>query len=67
MDTKTYYKVASSLFLIVGLAHLVRALYGWEAIVAGVIVPVWFSWVAAVVVLYLSYRGFTSKAVHKKK
>lgn len=58
MKKKTYYATAATIFAIVALAHLVRALKGWEAVVAGASIPVWFSWVAVVLAGYLSVRGF---------
>lgn len=60
MNDKEYYVVSSSLFLIVAVAHLMRAVYGLEASVAGVSIPIWFSWAAAVIVGYLAVRGFST-------
>jgi hypothetical protein len=59
MQKQTYYTVVSIIFLIVATLHVVRALMGWEAIIAGVSVPVWCSWVGAVLAGYLAVRGFT--------
>lgn len=36
-------------------SHLLRAVYVWEAVIAGVAMPVWFSWGAVAVTGYLSY------------
>ena len=63
MNKKSYYKLVSSIFLIVGLLHLLRVLKGWEAVIGGVIIPIWFSWVAVALTFYLAFRGlsFASK------
>lgn len=58
MKKKTYYTTAATIFTIVALAHLIRAIQEWEAVVAGASVPVWFSWVAVVLAGYLAVRGF---------
>lgn len=68
MSDKLFYKLMSYIFLFIGVLHLLRALYGWEATIAGVVIPVWVSFVASAVALYLAYRGITGKKVfgHKK-
>jgi hypothetical protein len=58
MKKKTYYTTAATVFAIVALAHLIRAMQEWEAIVAGAAIPVWFSWVAVALAGYLAIRGF---------
>ena len=58
MNKKTYYLAVAIVFVFVGIMHLLRAFYGWEAIIGGVIIPVWFSWVAAALALYLAVRGW---------
>ena len=58
MKKKTYYTTAATIFAIVALAHLARAIQGWEAVVAGVVIPVRFSWVAVALAGYLAIRGF---------
>jgi len=49
---------AAIIFLIVGSLHLLRAIAGWEAYVGGIMIPIWVSWVAVLVALYLSYSMF---------
>ena len=58
MNEKTYYCIASTLFLIIAVLHLLRVLYGWEAKIGEVIIPLWFSGVAAVLTGYLAIRGY---------
>ncbi len=38
-------------------AHLLRAVFGWDATIAGWSVPLWVSWVAATVTAVLAYLG----------
>lgn len=40
-----------------------RLLYGWEATIGSVTVPLWASAVAVLLAGYLSYRGFTWKSL----
>ena len=58
MSKQTYYYVVSGLFLVIGAFHLVRVLSGWEAVIAGVEIPMWISWAAIVLAGYLAVRGF---------
>ena len=59
MDRKQYLTVAGAIFVIVALAHLVRALMDWPIVIAGWIVPMWLSWLAFVVAAALGYFGLT--------
>lgn len=59
MSKKTYYNTASTLFTVIAFLHLFRALNQWEAVVAGVPIPVWISWVAVLLAGYLAVRGFS--------
>jgi hypothetical protein len=59
MSEKEYYRFSSLVFLIVAIAHAIRAFYGWDAIIGGVEIPVWYSWVAVVLAGYLAFRGFS--------
>jgi hypothetical protein len=43
-----------------GLLHLLRIVLGWEAVVGGWSIPMWFSWVAMIVTVVLAYHGFTN-------
>jgi len=60
-NRKTYYQVASLVFLIVAVLHALRLIYGWSAEIAGVTIPLWVSGAAVIIAGYLSYRGFTWK------
>ena len=58
MSHKTYAVVTGIIFLLIALLHLLRLLYGWEAIIAGWSVPDWVSVVALMIAGYLAYEGF---------
>jgi len=58
MTKQTYYYVVSGVFAVVALFHFARALSGWEAIIGGVIIPVWVSWAGFALAGYLSIRGY---------
>jgi hypothetical protein len=40
---KPFTKIAVALFTLIALVHLLRLLTGWEVVVVGYVVPVWFS------------------------
>lgn len=58
MSDTIYHYIASILFSVIAVVHLARGLQGWEAVVAGVEIPIWASWVAVVLAGYLASRGF---------
>ncbi len=66
MNTKTYYQLVAVIFSIIAVLHAVRGIYQWEAVVAGVAIPVWVSWVAVLIAGYLAVRGFQF-AKHRRK
>lgn len=58
MSKQTYYYAVSGVFLVIGVMHLVRILNGWEAVIAGAVIPMWASWAAVIIAGYLAVRGF---------
>jgi len=46
---KFYITVSGIIFFLVEIGHGLRAFYGWELTYAGWPVPVWVSWLAALV------------------
>ncbi|MBI2051427.1 hypothetical protein HYT33_01565 [Candidatus Roizmanbacteria bacterium] len=58
MSQKTYAMVTGLVFLAVTVLHALRLLYGWNAAIAGWVVPMWLSGAAVVVSAYLAYHGF---------
>ena len=58
MDKKTYYTLASFIFGIITVAHVARVLYGWEAQIGDLVIPMWASYAAILVAGYLCIRGW---------
>lgn len=59
MNRRTYATVTATLFLVVGIVHLLRIIFGWPVEIAGWSVPFWASWLAVFVAGALAYFGFT--------
>jgi hypothetical protein len=60
MTVQHFSRLAAVVFAIVALVHLFRAIAGLEIVIAGILIPVWLSWVAAIVAGFLAYLGFTA-------
>ena len=46
MTQRRFNGLAGAIFALVALLHALRLLFGWEAVIGGWVVPVWFSVVA---------------------
>jgi hypothetical protein len=57
MSQTAYLKSAGLIFLLIAVLHLLRLVFGWEAVFEGWSVPQWLSAVALVVAGYLAYEG----------
>ncbi len=57
MTHRTYCLVAGLLFLLVASVQCARIILGWSAVVNGVGVPMWASWIAVLVLAFLSFTG----------
>lgn len=55
MSAKSFSITAGVIFLIIALLHVARIFYGWEAVLGGLVVPKWVSWIALVISGYLAY------------
>ncbi len=58
MNQKTFSFVASVIFLLVALGHVLRLAFGWHAVVNMWAVPTWVSWVALLISGFLAFEGF---------
>jgi len=58
MDKKTFIGVASYVFLVVGILHLLRIINQWSASVGELAIPMWVSWVVVICLGYLAWFGF---------
>jgi hypothetical protein len=62
MTALQYSRLAAIIFAIIALLQLLRAISGFEISVGGEIMPIWPSWIAAIVAGFLAYLGFTAGA-----
>ena len=58
MKKKTYYRLVTAIFAIIAILHAARAVYGWEATVGDVTIPIWVSYAAVLIAGYLAVRGW---------
>jgi hypothetical protein len=59
LNRKIYATVTATLFLMMGIVHLLRIIFGWQAEIGGLNIPFWVSWLALFVTGALAYFGFT--------
>ena len=60
MDKNQSLKLASAIFGVIALIHLLRSILNWNAIIDDFNIPVWFSYIAAVVAGYLSLSMYNA-------
>ena len=58
MSHRAFFLVTGVLFLLIGLLHLWRILGTWEAVIGGIAIPPWASYIAVVLAAFISYNGF---------
>jgi uncharacterized membrane protein len=58
MSEKIFMVLASLIFLMVGLAHAARLIFHLSVSLDGWAAPMWASWIALIVALYLAVQGF---------
>ncbi len=58
LKQKTLFVIIGIIMCVVGLAHLLRLVFGISINVGGLAVPFWLSWIGTVVALYISYASF---------
>ena len=58
MTKNNFVSVGSVIFLIIGVLHVLRLLYGWQAQIGDFVVPMWVSWAAVIIAFYLAYQGY---------
>ncbi len=57
--------VASMIFGVIGFLHLLRSIFGWEAVIGNFNVPLYFSYIAVVVTFYLSFSMYKASKAKK--
>ena len=58
MKLNLYLRIASAIFVVVALVHLVRILSGFQLEAFGEKYPLWLSWIELVTATFLAYQGF---------
>ena len=58
MTQKTFTLTAGVIFALVAVLHLLRLMFGWQAVIGGWDVPTWVSCLALVLSGYLAYSSF---------
>lgn len=58
MERKTVAKVSGAIFAIIAVLHLLRAILGWQASIAGWDVPVWLSILPVVFMGWLAWENW---------
>ncbi len=66
LTSKQYFQITGVILFIVGLAHLIRFINGWEIVVNGWSVPVWLSIVGVLAAWYLAYNAWVLSKKSKK-
>ena len=60
MRATSYSRLAATVFAIVALIQLLRALAAWPIMISETAIPVWASWIAFVVASGLAWLGFNA-------
>ena len=60
MTAQKFCLVAAAVFAVIALLQLLRAISGFEIAAGGEILPIWPSWIAALLAGFLAYLGFTA-------
>jgi hypothetical protein len=58
MDRKRYPRFVAIIFSIIAILHGLRFIFGWEAVIAGLVMPIWLSAVVVFVAGCLAYYGY---------
>jgi hypothetical protein len=61
MTTQGFSRLAAAVFAIGALVQLGRALMGFNMMAGSMMVPVWASWIAAIVFGLLAWAGFMAR------
>ena len=59
MKIKDYSSVTAVIFTLIAILHALRLYSGWAAEIGGWAVPLWVSWVAVIVAIYLAWQGWS--------
>jgi hypothetical protein len=62
MTSQSFSRLAAIIFALGALAQLSRALMGYNMMAGSMMVPVWLSWIAALVLALLAWAGFMAQS-----
>ncbi|QQG46559.1 MAG: hypothetical protein HYY55_01795 [Candidatus Niyogibacteria bacterium] len=57
MNIKTFYSTVGIIFALIFILHSARIIFGWSAVIGGLEIPMWVSWIAVFVAGFLIYQG----------
>lgn len=58
MTARNFSLLSAVIFTIIALVQLSRAIGGWEVTLGGTVMPIWPSWVVAIVAGALAWLGY---------
>ncbi len=61
MNQKSLNVITGTIFLVIGILHLLRIINTWPVSISTFTVPMWASWVAVLVSGCLAYHGLKKK------
>lgn len=64
MNQKIYNMYSGVIFAIIAVVQLLRVMQGWPAVINGVSIPIWVSWIAILLAGFMAYSGFQ---LHNKR
>lgn len=59
MNKNTYLKLSGVIFSVIAALHLLRVVYSWDAVIGGLVITLWASWLAVAVAGFLAYSAFS--------
>lgn len=62
MTTQSFTRLAAVIFALGALAQLSRALIGFNMMAGSMMVPLWVSWIAAIVLGLLAWAGLMARS-----
>lgn len=62
MTSQSFSRLAAAIFALGALAQLSRALMGFNMMAGSMMVPLWASWIAAILLGLLAWAGFMAQS-----
>jgi purine-cytosine permease-like protein len=58
MSQRSYILTTTIIFAVIGVLHVLRLVFGWRAQIGGTEIPMWLSYIAVAVTVYLTIQGY---------